>query len=96
MGNTRHDDLLARLGGDKFAVILTSIANQQLATSAMNRVAEASGLPFVFENIKLSIGASIGLAVYPDDAQGLEQLLEYADFKMYKNKREKRQINLNA
>lgn len=60
----------------------------------MNRVAEARVLPFVFENIKLSIGASIGLAVYPDNVQSLEQLLEYTDFKMYKNKREKGKLIL--
>lgn len=95
LNHTRHDNLVARLGGDEFAVILTSIANQELAKSAMNRIAEACGLPFVFENVQLRIGASIGLAVYPEDAQGLEQLLECADLKMYENKRGKKQITLN-
>lgn len=88
--------LVARLGGDEFAVILTSIANQELAKSMMNRIAQACGLPFIFENVQLSIGASIGLAVYSEDAQGLEQLLECADLKMYENKREKKQIHLNG
>ncbi|MFH7764636.1 diguanylate cyclase domain-containing protein [Acinetobacter sp. BSP-28] len=88
--------LVARLGGDEFAVILTSIANQELAKSAMNRIEQACGLPFIFENFQLSMGASIGLAVYPEDAQGLEQLLECADLKMYENKREKKQIHLNG
>ena len=53
----------------------------------MNRIAETCGLPFVFENINLKIGASIGLAIFPEDAQSVEQLMDSADVKMYANKR---------
>lgn len=94
--NAHHDDLVARLGGDEFAVILTSIANQDIAKSAMNRIANACGLPFVFENVRLNMGASIGLAVYPEDAHGLDQLLECADLKMYKNKRERKKMHVDT
>lgn len=92
--HTRNQDLAARLGGDEFAVILTNIADIDLATKAMNRIAETCGLPFAFENVSLKIGASIGLAVYPEDAQSIDQLLETADLKMYQNKRERKMIDL--
>ncbi len=87
VSQTRNEDLAARLGGDEFAVILTSIADVDLAAKAMNRIAETCGLPFVFENINLKIGASIGLAIFPEDAQSVEQLMDSADVKMYANKR---------
>ena len=90
--STRQEDLVARLGGDEFAVILTTVANQELAKTAMNRIAEACGLPFVFENISLKIGASIGLALYPSDSLKVEDLIEHADLNMYVNKRAKKEM----
>lgn len=88
----RHDDLVARLGGDEFAVILASVENQELARQAMNRISETCGLPFVFENLDLKIGASLGLAIYPKDADGIDQLIECADLNMYHDKRCRKQI----
>lgn len=95
VNNTRQNDLVARLGGDEFAVILSSVADQELATSVMNRVAQVCGLPFVFENVKLTIGASVGLAFYPVDAAELNQLIECADQKMYAHKRQKKSLSLS-
>ena len=94
LSETRQDDLVARLGGDEFAVILTNIANHELAKAAMNRIAESCGLPFAFEQVSLKIGASIGLALFPEDAQSIDQLVEMADLKMYANKRMRKQINI--
>lgn len=86
----RHDDLVARLGGDEFAIILSSCENQELAKSAMNRISQACCLPFIFENIDLNIGASIGLATYPEDAEDVDHLIEIADQQMYMEKRQRR------
>ena len=94
LSETRQDDLVARLGGDEFAVILTNIANHELAKAAMNRIAESCSLPFAFEQVSLKIGASIGLALFPEDAQSIDQLVEMADLKMYTNKRMRKQINV--
>lgn len=88
--NTRHDDLVARLGGDEFAIILSPLETTEHAKAAMNRIAEACHLPFVFENIHLKLGASIGLAMYPHDALQLEHLLEHADLQMYQSKKLKK------
>ena len=93
---TRHDDLVARLGGDEFAVILSSLGDQELAKKVMNRIVEACGLPFVFENVKLTMGASVGLALFPEDGIELNKLIEFADLKMYEHKRSRKMINLNT
>ncbi|MFW1994333.1 diguanylate cyclase domain-containing protein [Acinetobacter guillouiae] len=93
---TRHDDLVARLGGDEFAVILSSLRDQELAKKVMNRIVEACGLPFVFENVKLTMGASVGLALFPEDGIELNKLIEFADLKMYEHKRSRKMINLNT
>lgn len=90
---TRHDDVVARLGGDEFAVILSGVANQELAKKAMNRIVEACGLPFIFENVKLDMGASVGLALFPEDGLELNKLIEFADLKMYENKRIRKGVN---
>ena len=94
--NTHNKDLVARLGGDEFAVILSSIGNAEFAKSAMNRIAQACDLPFVFENIQLDLGASIGLALYPEDSMCLEELIECADLKMYDAKRLKKLQKLST
>ncbi len=91
---TRQEDVVARLGGDEFAVILSHVADQELAKNAMNRIVEACGLPFVFENIKLNMGASVGLALFPEDGLELNKLIEFADLKMYENKRARKGITL--
>ena len=91
----RHTDLVARLGGDEFAVLLSSNENQELAKIVMNRISQACGLPFIFENLDLKIGASIGLAIYPEDGKEVEQLIEYADMNMYANKRQRKLISVN-
>lgn len=93
---TRHNDLVARLGGDEFAVILSSLGDQELAKNVMNRIVEACGLPFVFENVKLTMGASVGLALFPEDGIELNKLIEFADLKMYEHKRSRKMINLNT
>jgi len=96
VNTTRHDDLVARLGGDEFAVILSSLGDQELAKKVMNRIVEACGLPFVFENVKLTMGASVGLALFPEDGIELNKLIEFADLKMYEHKRSRKMINLNT
>ena len=88
----RQDDLVARLGGDEFAVILSGIGDLEIAKSAMNRIVEACGLPFIFENIKINMGASVGMALFPEDGLELNKLIECADMKMYVNKRERKSI----
>lgn len=86
-GCVRESDLAARLGGDEFGVILADVGGREDAAKAAKRCSQAIERPFHFERIPLPLGASIGLAVFPDDAHDLDTLLDRADQAMYEVKR---------
>jgi diguanylate cyclase (GGDEF)-like protein/excisionase family DNA binding protein len=81
----RRVDLVARYGGEEFCVVLTetdAAEAQEVAERIRSGVAEAS-----FENGRRQLTISIGLATFPDDADGKEELLDKADWSMYRAKR---------
>jgi diguanylate cyclase (GGDEF)-like protein/PAS domain S-box-containing protein len=84
-GCVRNNDLLVRLGGDEFVVVLPN-ANRELALEVAERVSVALERPFGIAGEQLKVSASIGLALYPDDARSLVELLEKADSAMYRTK----------
>jgi len=88
----RKSDSLARVGGDEFAILLETPVNRASAAIVIDKVRDSIRHPIVFENHQLEVGASIGLAVYPEDGQDLETLIAAADKAMYASK-PKRQEN---
>jgi diguanylate cyclase (GGDEF)-like protein/PAS domain S-box-containing protein len=83
----RETDVLARLGGDEFAIIQAGEANQREAASSLaDRIIEAVGKPFEIEGNDISIGASIGVALAPEQEAGSEVLLKMADLALYRAK----------
>jgi diguanylate cyclase (GGDEF)-like protein len=79
----RETDLVARLGGDEFAVLVNEVPNpQELAMLAARLLQslQSIALPALAEKI---IGASIGIAIYPEDATEASSLLRSADAAMY-------------
>jgi diguanylate cyclase (GGDEF)-like protein len=88
--DARQSDTAARLGGDEFALVLSSVADRQGAHLASRRIAERIEKPFTYENRPLGLGASIGVAVYPDDGDQPDMLLEVADQAMYAAKRQRK------
>ncbi|SMF43497.1 diguanylate cyclase (GGDEF) domain-containing protein [Alteromonadaceae bacterium Bs31] len=77
------EGMVARLGGDEFAVFLPRIRNQQQAIVLGHRFLDCLTEPFEIENIRLEIGASIGISFYPVQAEDLSTLMRYADVAMY-------------
>ena len=77
---------VARLGGDEFAAILTGIDNADNAKIVAVKIIHAMKEPFIIENHQLDVGISIGIALYPDDAENDDDLLHKADIAMYEAK----------
>ena len=87
-GCVREADTVSRLGGDEFTVILPEIGDVSQAERIANQIVQKMVHPFFFLNDETGyyISASVGLAIYPDDATTLEGLLQCADKAMYSAK----------
>lgn len=82
----RAGDTVARLGGDEFAMLLPA-TDEARARSIAERVAQALEEPFVVEGQLLDVGASVGIALFPDHGADAATLLRCADIAMYLAKR---------
>ncbi|HET7794048.1 MAG TPA: diguanylate cyclase [Rhizobacter sp.] len=85
---TRSHDMVARLGGDEFVVVLTQLHDPAEIVPALERVVEVLSTPFsVGGGVEARIGASLGVAVFPQDGGDVDSLLSKADAAMYAAKR---------
>lgn len=84
---TRSADTLARLSGDEFVLMLTDIRKRGAEALVAEKLCEALRRPFRFDGQDWSVGASIGIARYPQDADCASELLRRADAAMYRVKR---------
>lgn len=81
--SVRPGDMVARLGGDEFAVLLPSVREVTAAREVAARLRAALAEPVRLEGMSFEIEASVGIALYPDDASAVELLLQRADVAMY-------------
>lgn len=89
---TRFSDFVARLGGDEFAILMVSSSALDIE-STKAKLKEAVCVPIQYGQEILSVGTSIGHAVYPHHARELTKLMKLADASMYSDKKEsKKQI----
>ena len=86
----RGSDTVARLGGDEFAVVLMGLIEVEQAFKLVETLREAIEQPISHEGAALSVGASYGIAVYPDMADSSTELLRLADEAMYNAKRQRK------
>lgn len=84
---TRNYDAVARLGGDEFALLLEDIGDPKDAQVVAERALAAVSREVVLPTGRVSVTASVGMAMFPDSSSGFDQLLEVADAAMYRAKR---------
>lgn len=95
-GELRSGDLLARLGGDEFVVLLPKVRNRSEVQEVTKRLQDGFAPPFSLGEHELYGSASMGIAIFPDDADSKEGLVKAADSAMYAMKQARRQANLSA
>lgn len=83
----RNDDMVARMGGDEFALLFPEAPGDEQLALLLSKLSQAVGMPVNWQRQRLRVSCSIGIARYPDDAQDLARLMEHADRAMYAHKR---------
>ncbi len=82
-GTLRRDDTLARAGEDEFVLLWNGLKSSQDAAVVAQRVLGILARPFTIEGAPLSVSATIGIGVYPDDGRDFGELLKNADAAMH-------------
>ncbi|NTV09701.1 MAG: diguanylate cyclase [Zoogloea sp.] len=85
-GQVRESDTVARLAGDEFTVILPQLRDHNDARHVAEKILAALSRPLDIAGHAVSIGGSIGIALFPDHAESVEQILNAADHAMYQAK----------
>lgn len=84
--NVRHRDVVGRIGGDEFLILLRDIDRKKV-DSLVKRMHANFSLPYVIEGQEIIATSSIGVALYPEDATSSDQLMQFADEALYKAKK---------
>ncbi len=79
----REEDVLSRRSGDEFLLLLEGIKNKSDLEVLANKIIKATTMKVTVEDKSVSISSSIGIAIYPKDAQTPEELIHKADLAMY-------------
>ena len=87
--SVRGSDSVGRRGGDEFLVLMLELQDDAAALALATKLCVAIAEPMLADGVRLSVGTSIGIAVYPDDAKSAADLLKCADVAMYAAKNER-------
>jgi len=85
-GCMRGAELFARLGGDEFAITLNHLHKSEEADKVALRILKVLEKPFYINHTEIMMGASIGISIYPDNANNATEMFKYADIAMYRAK----------
>jgi diguanylate cyclase (GGDEF)-like protein/PAS domain S-box-containing protein len=82
----RETDTVARVGGDEFLIIATEINSPENAAQIAEKVIKLVSQPVIFNKQQAVVGTSIGIALFPEHGEDIDQLIKLADEAMYKVK----------
>ncbi|QHE51979.1 diguanylate cyclase domain-containing protein [Pontibacillus sp. HMF3514] len=85
---TREEDIVSRIGGDEFVILLPDIQSTEQAEHVAKRILEEMNLPFYVDDEQINITVSIGIGISPDHANNSEDLFKRADEALYEAKRQ--------
>jgi diguanylate cyclase (GGDEF)-like protein len=83
----RKSDTIARMGGDEFTIVLSPVRSKHDCSSVAKDFLDLLSAPFLLDDHKISISASIGISTFPENAADAMELLQQADCAMYAAKR---------
>lgn len=78
-----EEHCVARMGGDEFTIIVSNIQDENKVIAVSESIINAIRVPWIFSGNRFHVGASIGIAMYPQDSENPDTLLKYADMAMY-------------
>lgn len=84
--SVRESDIVARIGGDEFNILLPDIMQSDDITGLAQKVIDSLREPFLISGHELHVTTSIGVSVYPDDSNEVDALFRYADIALYNAK----------
>jgi len=82
----RASDIVARIGGDEFVAVITNVNTTEDIERVARKVMDECRMPLVFAGKSCQLGMSMGISVFPDDGDLIEELVNKADSAMYKVK----------
>ena len=79
----RESDIVARIGGDEFVIVITDISENATAAVLAEKILTSISMPYEVNGKELVTSPSIGISVFPEDGQSVDDLMRTADVAMY-------------
>jgi len=86
--STRSDDLVFRVGGDEFVILLTAISKMEDVEYIVSKVLKTFESPMMIQGKPLDVSTSIGISIAPDNSEDAEEVMKMADVAMYNSKQD--------
>jgi diguanylate cyclase (GGDEF)-like protein len=87
VGCARKEDTVARVGGDEFVIVMGNIAHLGDTQEPASKLIEAVSEPYIVNGLTLQLSTSIGIGIFPDDADAVASVIAMADAALYEAKR---------